>query len=119
MKEVKIVELIAEAAQDKKAKEIIILDVNNISTVTDEFVVCSANSTKQVVAIADSIEEKLRNHGISLLHKEGYHEGRWILMDYGVCVANIFIQEERIFYNLEQLWSDAKKYNYSDEYSIK
>lgn len=60
-----------------------------------------------VKAIADNIEDKLAEAGIFVTHKEGYAEGRWILMDYGNCVAHIFIEEEREFYNLEQLWADA------------
>jgi len=99
---------IATAADDKKAKGIVILDVTSISPVTDYFVICSAASTTQAKAIADNIEEKLEENGVSILHKEGYRDGNWILLDYGDCIANIFIEEERQFYNLEKLWSDAK-----------
>ena len=82
---------IAAAACVKKAKDIIASAGNNIL----------------VKAIADNIEDKLAEAGIFVTHKEGYAEGRWILMDYGNCVAHIFIEEEREFYNLEQLWADA------------
>ena len=98
---------IAAAASDKKARDILIMDMTRISPVTDHFVICSANSTTQVKAIADNIEEKLEEQGIRLLRKEGYREGRWILLDYGACVVHVFVEEERLFYHLERLWSDA------------
>lgn len=104
----KIAKDIAQAADDKKAREIVILDITSISPVTDYFIICSAASHTQVKAIADNIEEKLKEKGIPMLHKEGYREGRWILLDYGDCVVHIFVEEERQFYNLEKLWRDAK-----------
>lgn len=107
-------EAVAKAASDKKAKDITILDMQNISMVTDYFIICSANSTTQTQAIADNIEEKLEEAGVKLLHKEGYREGRWILLDYGTCVVHIFVEEDRNFYNLERLWGDAKSRLYTD-----
>ncbi len=100
-------EIMAKAASDKKAHDIVILDVQGMSMITDHFLICSANSTTQVKAIADNIEKKLEEQGVKLLHKEGYREGRWILLDYGICVAHVFVEEDREFYNLERLWSDA------------
>ncbi|VBB06800.1 ribosomal silencing factor during starvation [Lucifera butyrica] len=105
-------EMIAAAADDKKARDIVILDMQGISSVTDFFVICSANSTTQVAAIADNIEEKLSEKGINPLHKEGYREAHWILLDYGTCVVHIFIEEDRNFYNLERLWGDAQSRSY-------
>ncbi|MBP2628906.1 MAG: iojap-like protein [Firmicutes bacterium] len=99
-----IAEKIVVAAEDKKARDVRVLDVEGISTVTDCFVICSANSDTQVKAIADNIEKELDKEGIKILHKEGYREGRWILMDYGTCVTHVFVEEEREFYNLERLW---------------
>jgi ribosome-associated protein len=107
-----LTELIAKAASDKKAKDIIILDMQEITLVSDSFLICSANSTTQVKAIADNIEEELKESGIDYLHREGYREGRWILMDYGTCVAHVFLEEERVFYNLEHLWADAPVKSY-------
>ena len=99
---------IAAAAADKKAKDILLLNMVGLSPVTDYFMICSAQSATQVRAIADSIEDKLaETRGILPSHKEGYTEGNWILMDYGDCVAHIFRETERYFYNLEQLWADA------------
>lgn len=100
--------LIAEAASDKKARDIVIMDMRALTPPTDYFIVCSAASTTQVKAIADSIEDKLvKEHQLTFLHKEGYREGGWVLLDYGDCVAHIFIEEDRQFYNLERLWGDA------------
>ena len=95
---------IVVVAEDKKARNCRILDVVGISMVTDYFVICSANSNTQVKAIADNIEKELAKEGIIMQHKEGYREGRWILMDYGTCIIHIFVEEEREFYNLEKLW---------------
>ena len=98
---------IAKLASDKKAEDILLLNMEGISPVTDFFMICSAGNSTLVKAIADNIEEKMAEEGVLPLHKEGYAEGRWILMDYGDCVAHIFLNEERDFYNLEQLWADA------------
>lgn len=108
----KLAELVAKAAADKKARDIIIMDLTGISPVTDRFIICSANSTTQVQAIADNIVEQLEEQGIRPLHKEGYREARWILIDYGNCVAHIFVEDDREFYKLERLWGDAKQMPY-------
>ena len=105
-------ELIAKAASDKKARNIVVMDVEGISPVTDTFIICSASSTTQVQAISNNIEKVLGEHGNTLFHCEGYREGRWILLDYGICVAHIFVEEDRQFYNIEKLWADAKSYVY-------
>lgn len=109
---VNLSELIAKAASEKKARDILILDMQQVSLVSDDFLICSANSTTQVKAIADNIEEKLKEVGVDYLHREGYREGRWVLLDYGTCVAHVFVEEERTFYNLEHLWADAPTKSY-------
>ena len=104
----KIAEKIVAAAEDKKARDVRVLDVEGISMVTDSFIICSANSNTQVKAIADHIEKELEQAGIKMLHEEGYREGRWILMDFGTCIVHIFAEEEREFYNLERLWGSER-----------
>ena len=102
------------AVREKKAQNILVMDMQKVLPVTDYFLIASGTSSTQVQAIADSIEEKLEEAGLKFLHKEGYREGRWILLDYGYFVAHIFINEERQFYNLEQLWSSAPTQLYED-----
>jgi len=105
--------LVAAAADDKRAKDISILKVEGITLVTDYFVICSGNSTTQVQAIADNIEEKLKEAGHRVGHGEGYREAKWILLDLGSVVAHIFTDTERQFYDLERLWGDAETVSYT------
>lgn len=106
---------IAAAASDKKARDILLLNMENLSPLTDYFIIASADNVTLVKAVADNIEEKLAEEGILPSHTEGCAEGRWILMDYGDCVAHIFLEEDRDFYNLEQLWADAPSESFAEE----
>ena len=108
------VEIAAAAASGKKAQSIIIMDMRQILPVTDYFLIASGASTTQVQAIADAIEEKLDESGLKILHKEGFRSAHWILLDYGYFVAHIFTNEDRQFYNLEQLWADAPSREFLD-----
>nr|WP_320146089.1 ribosome silencing factor [uncultured Anaeromusa sp.] len=107
-------EVIARLTSDKKALDIVILKMAEVSLVTDYFIICSANSTTQVKAIADHVEEMLSKAGIEPLHKEGYREGHWVLLDYSDCILHVFVEEDRRFYNLEQLWGDAEALPYKE-----
>ena len=107
MESKELVQKIANLANDKKAKDLLLLNMQELSPVTDYYVICSASNSTQVRAIADNIEDKLAEMEIFPLHKEGYNDGRWVLLDYSDVVAHIFLEEERDFYNLEQLWADA------------
>jgi len=98
---------IVEAMEDKKARDVIALEIKNISLIADYFIICSAGSSVQAQAIADNVEEKMDELGLHVRHKEGYREANWILLDYGDAVAHIFQEDDRSFYNLEQLWGDA------------
>lgn len=102
-----MVEKIAAAANDKKARDVVALDMREMTIATDYFIIFSANTVTQVKAIIDHIEEELARQEIFFTHKEGYREGRWVLLDYGDCVVHAFTQEDRQFYNLERLWGDA------------
>ena len=99
---------IAKLASDKKAEDILLLSMEGISPITDYFMICSAGNSTLVTAIADNIEEKMAEEGILPLHKEGYAEGRWILMDYGDLIVHIFSRDDRLFYDLERIWRDGK-----------
>lgn len=98
---------ISNAASNKKARDVRILNVMHLSPIADYFVVCSGNSTVQVKAIADEIENKMSEKGCELKHKEGYSSARWILLDYGDVIVHVFHNEDRDFYDIERLWADA------------
>ncbi|QXM05909.1 ribosome silencing factor [Crassaminicella indica] len=102
---------IAKSIDNKKGQDIEILDIRNISSFTDYFVIAHGTSTRQVKAIADEIEDKMKENGVILDHKEGYASGRWILLDYINVVVHLFIEEERSFYNIERVWKDALHVN--------
>lgn len=110
----RFVEIAARAASGKKAQKIVIMDMRKTLPVTDYFLIASGTSTTQVQAVADAIDEKLEEAGMKLLHKEGFREAHWILLDYGHFVAHIFTNEDRQFYNLEQLWVDAPSHEFAD-----
>jgi ribosome-associated protein len=108
----RILQLAIEAgriADDKKAEDITILDLRNITTLTDFFVICSVTNNRQARAIAQEIEEKLAKLGLRLDHIEGYPDSNWILMDYTDLVIHIFTKEIREYYDLEHLWGDAPR----------
>ncbi|MGI6097104.1 MAG: ribosome silencing factor [Dethiobacteria bacterium] len=98
---------IAGLAADKKAEDIKVLEVGKVSFVADYFVICTGNSKVQVHVIADHLLEKMKEQNTPVLHKEGYGEGRWVLLDFGAVVVHIFQPEEREFYALERLWAKA------------
>ena len=97
-----------DAASDKKASDVIMLDIREVSTFADYFVICSGNNTRQIQAIAEAIDEKLREQGATLLHREGEAETGWVLLDFGDVIVHIFGPKEREYYRLERLWSAAK-----------
>jgi len=108
-------ERIAELILSKKGYDIHILDLRGLSSITDFFVVCSADSDVQVKAIADEIDDKLRDVGIKCHFKEGYNTLNWVLMDYFDVIVHIFKKDAREFYNLEKLWADAPVEIINDE----
>ncbi len=114
--EEKLIETIVEAIQDKKGKNIVSLDLSGFDgAICSNFVVCNADSTTQVAAIADGIEEKVfEKLGESVWRVEGKQSGLWIAMDYVDVVVHIFLTELREYYKLEELWADApmKRYDY-------
>jgi ribosome-associated protein len=99
----------AEAAEDKLAENVVILDVRGITDFTQYFIIASGTSDRQVQAIADSIQEKMKEQKILPIGIEGYSEGKWVLMDYDDVVIHIFYEPVRALYDLERLWHDAKR----------
>lgn len=106
----RLLEIALEAVNEKKAIKPVILDLRNLSGVTDFFLICSGQNQVQVRAIADSILKKIEEQGFKLPQKEGYQDGVWILLDFGHLVIHILQEREREFYALEQLWHDAKAF---------
>ncbi len=100
-------EIIKKALEDKKATNIEILDVSKQTSLGDYFIVASCQSTVQVRACVDEVEEKMEEAGYVVKHKEGYRGGSWILMDYGDIIVHVMQQETREFYAIERLWDDA------------
>ena len=98
-----------EAVLDRKALDVVVLDLRGLVSFTDTFIICSGRSHRQVSAIAESVEQDLKAQGIRSMGVEGLREGHWVLMDYGDVVIHIFYEPIRIFYDLEGLWSDAKR----------
>jgi len=103
------VRLAVAAAEDKKAIDLLVLRLAELTEFTDYFVICTGNSTRQTQAIADAVTDKLRAHKLRPMHTEGYNTGEWILLDYGSFVFHVFTDEARRFYDLERLWRDAEK----------
>ncbi len=101
--------LISRIATDRKAMDVVVLDMRDASSITDYFLICSGGSERQVRAIADAIDEQLEPSGIASLGVEGYREGHWILMDYGDVIVHVFSEETRDYYDLERLWANAPK----------
>ncbi len=105
-----LVQLAAAVADDKKATDPIIIDVGDVFSVSDYFVVASGSNSRQVAAIVNAVEEEVRNvGGPSPLRVEGAESREWVLMDYGPFVVHVFHQEQRDFYQLERLWGDRPR----------
>jgi ribosome-associated protein len=97
----------ADAAADKLGSDIVLIDVSDRLALTDVFVIATGSNERQVEAMVDAVEEKLRAAGVKPLRREGRREGRWVLLDYSEIVVHIQHAEERVFYDLERLWRDC------------
>lgn len=105
---------IAELALTKKAKDVVILDLKKLTSMTDYFVVCSGDSETHVKAIADGVLEGMKERGEKAWHSEGLQNLQWVLLDYVDVVVHIFHKDARLFYGLEKLWGDAKVQKVAD-----
>jgi len=97
----------ALVARDRKALDLVVLDVQGVSGVADFFLLCSGRSTTHIQTIADAIADELRTEGVRPLHTEGVPDSGWILLDYGSLLVHIFLEDTRAYYALERLWGDA------------
>lgn len=100
----------AEAALQKKAENIVVIDLRSLLAFTDFFIICNGRSEPQLQAIADHIEEKLLDKNVKMHHIEGLDKLKWVLMDYDDFVIHIFLPEVRSYYELEKMWGDSEKY---------
>jgi ribosome-associated protein len=110
-----LVRAAARAASDKLAQQIVAFDVSEQLAITDAFVLASASNDRQVRAIVDEVEEKLRALGAKPIRREGERDGRWVLIDYGDVVVHVQHEEERQFYALERLWRDCPTIDLPDD----
>jgi ribosome-associated protein len=103
------------AALDRKASDVVLLDLRNTPAFTDFFVLCSGQSPRQVKAIADAVEEALRAAKVRPSHMEGYDRAEWVLMDYFTFIVHVFTPQTRAFYSLERLWGDAERIEIAED----
>ena len=99
----------AKALDDRKGVDIALLEIAEVTTLADHFLICTGTSSTHVKSLCDSVEEALDNAGEPALRREGHRGGTWVLLDYGCLVVHVFTEETRQFYDLERLWGDAKK----------
>jgi ribosome-associated protein len=98
-----------DAAQDKKAEAITVLDLTGLGAFTEAFLLCTGFSAAQIAAIIDGIEEKLREHGMRPIHREGRKGAEWVLLDYGRFIVHVFTERQRHYYDLERLWRAGRR----------
>lgn len=112
-------QLICKLLDEKKAKDITIVNIEGLTIIADKFIICSARSNTQVKALVDIVDEGMSKEGYEPLRVEGKQEGRWAVLDYGDVIVHIFYEETRKLYSLEQLWSDGTNVtHYGTEESI-
>lgn len=98
-----------QALEEKKGEDVRILDISQISTIADYFIIANGSNSNQVNALVDNIEEQMDKAGFSCRQREGYHTGAWVLLDFGDVIVHVFDKENRLFYNLERIWSDGRE----------
>ena len=103
-----------EALEDKKAEDIAIIDISEVSVIADYFIIAGGNNKSQIQALSDVVDEKLGRAGLPLKQIEGYNNANWILLDFGDIIVHIFDKENRLFYDLERIWCDGKKIELND-----
>lgn len=106
--------LAVEILEDKKAEDIAVIDISEVSVIADYFIIAGGNNKSQIQALSDAVNEKLGRAGLPLKQIEGYHNANWILLDFGDIIVHIFDKENRLFYDLERIWCDGRKMELSD-----
>jgi ribosome-associated protein len=103
---------LADAAVEKKASDVVMLDIRGLSILADFFIICTGTNPRQIAAIGDAMDEELSKAGGTLLHREGQADSGWLLLDFGDVICHIFGPKEREFYQLERLWAAAPRLTY-------
>ncbi|MDE7132937.1 MAG: ribosome silencing factor [Lachnospiraceae bacterium] len=103
-----IAKLAIAALEDKKAEDIKVIDISEVSVIADYFIIANGTNNSQIQALSDNVEEKLGQAGVSLRQIEGYNNANWILLDFHDVIIHIFDKENRLFYDLERIWRDGK-----------
>ena len=104
-----MLKVIIDALQDKKAEDIRVIDISNVSVIADYFVIASGSNTNQIQAMVDNVEEEMFKAGFDDPKVEGYNTASWILLDYKYVIVHVFSEDDRAFYNIERIWRDGKE----------
>ena len=105
----KMAKMAVDALEDRKGEEVHVIDISDISTLADYFIIASGTNINQVQALADNVQEVLGRAGHMTKNVEGYDSGKWILLDFGDIIVHVFDSENRLFYDLERIWRDGKR----------
>lgn len=97
-----------EALDEKQGEDIRVIDISNVSIIADYFIIANGSNESQVKALVENVMEKLEKSGYEIKQREGYGLGNWVLLDFGDIIIHVFDKENRLFYNLERIWSDGK-----------
>lgn len=108
-----LAKLAIEALEDKKAEDISVIDISEVSVIADYFIIAGGNNRSQIQALSDSVEEKLGRAGCPVKQIEGYDTANWVLLDFGDIIVHIFDKENRLLYDLERIWRDGKQIDIS------
>ncbi|HAS05805.1 MAG TPA: ribosome silencing factor [Eubacterium sp.] len=104
-----MLKVIIDALQDKKAEDIRVIDISNVSVIADYFVIASGSNTNQIQAMVDNVEEEMFKAGFDDPKVEGYNTASWILLDYNDVIVHVFSEDDRAFYNIERIWRDGNE----------
>jgi ribosome-associated protein len=108
MEPVELVKKAVHALEDKKAEDITVIDIRNVSTIADYFIIANGSNRNQLSAMQDAVDEEMYKSGVHAKQIEGNHSSTWILMDYQDVIVHLFSKEDRLFYDLERIWRDGK-----------
>lgn len=114
MENLELVKKVVEALEDKKAEDISVIDIKEISTIADYFIIANGSNTNQLTAMQDAVDEAMYKNGVHQKQVEGNNNSTWILMDYQDIIVHLFSSEDRLFYDLERIWRDGKVINIAD-----